>query len=119
MKLVQLTAAETQHAQVLLAYITVGSSFRFVRNELLRSLVGRLTAFNVIFVVIDTGTCQRQLLYLRAGFATLIGAKCPERVAFEYTVKCKYERLQINVKQSRYRPGVAQSVPGSEGSQIT
>jgi hypothetical protein len=27
--------------------------------------------------------------------------------------------VKVNVKQSRYRPGVAQSVPGSYGSQIS
>jgi hypothetical protein len=27
--------------------------------------------------------------------------------------------VKVKVKQSRYRPGVAQRVPGSEGSQIT
>jgi hypothetical protein len=27
--------------------------------------------------------------------------------------------IKVKVKQSRYRPGVAQRVPGSEGSQIT
>jgi hypothetical protein len=37
-----------------------------------------------------------------------------------YNTKCgfKYEG-EKKVKQSRYRPGVAQRVPGSYGSQIT
>jgi hypothetical protein len=30
-----------------------------------------------------------------------------------------YVKVKVKVKQSRYRPGVAQRVPGSEGSQIT
>jgi hypothetical protein len=29
------------------------------------------------------------------------------------------KKIKIKVKQSRYRPGVAQRVPGSLGSQIT
>jgi hypothetical protein len=29
------------------------------------------------------------------------------------------KKVKKKVKQSRYRPGVAQRVPGSEGSQIT
>ena len=37
----------------------------------------------------------------------------PGGVHLQYIVK------KVKVKQSRYRPGVAQRVPGSEGSQIS
>jgi hypothetical protein len=30
-----------------------------------------------------------------------------------------YQEVKVKIKQSRYRPGMAQRVPGSQGSQIS
>jgi hypothetical protein len=48
---------------------------------------------------------------------------CSEMLAYKIQTLGDYPEQSIikgkKVKQSRYRPGVAQRVPGSQGSQIT
>jgi len=48
----------------------------------------------------------------------LIGLSFPVNSQIYVQFLC-YVKVKVKVKQSRYRPGVAQRVPGSSGSQIS